>query len=79
MERDYREQRKDREMPAIKIYDIEQRQFVSVLKDCHLCDSSFAVPIESDETICPKCKELWKRFVADREISLNIKINKDID
>ena len=64
---------------AIKFYDIKQQQFVSVLKNCHLCDSSFTVAIESDETICPKCKELWKRFVADREITLSIKINKDME
>ena len=64
---------------AIKIYNIEQQQFVSVLKDCHLCGSSFSVPLENDETICPKCKELWKRFVADREINLSVKINKDME
>lgn len=64
---------------AIKIYDINQQQFISVLKDCHLCGSSFTIPLESDETICPKCKELWKRFVADREINLSVKINKDME
>lgn len=64
---------------AIKIYDINQQQFVSVLKDCHLCGSSFSVPLEGDETICPECKEIWKRFVADRKITLSLKINKDME
>lgn len=64
---------------TIKIYDIDQQKFISVLKDCHLCGSSFVVPLENDETICPKCKELWKRFVADREINLSVKINKDME
>ena len=64
---------------AIKIYDIEQQQFISVLKDCHLCGSSFSVPIESGETICPECKELWKEFVEGRPINLSVKINKDME
>ena len=66
---------------AIKFYDIrpQQQEFISVLTDCHLCDSSFSVPLESPETICPKCKELWKRFVADREINLSVKINRNME
>lgn len=64
---------------AIKIYDIEQQKFISVLKDCHLCGSSFSVPLENDDTICPKCKELWKEFVESRPIKLSVKINKDME
>lgn len=66
---------------AIKFYDIrpQQQEFISVLKDCHLCGSSFSVPLESDETICPECKELWKEFVESRPINLSVKINKDME
>ena len=62
---------------AIKIFDIDQQQFIYVLKDCHLCGSSFKVPIENADTICPECKELWKEFIGSRNINLSVKINTD--
>lgn len=64
---------------AIKCYNIRSEQFIAVLKDCHLCGSSFSVPIESPETICSKCKELWKEFVASRGITLSVKVNRDTE
>lgn len=36
-------------------------------KDCHLCGEPFTTGIHDADTICPKCKELWKKFVESRE------------
>lgn len=64
---------------AIKIYDINQQQFISVLKDCHLCGSSFVVPLENDETICPECKKIWREFIGSKNINLSVRINTDME
>lgn len=39
-----------------------------VARDCHLCGRSFTIGLDNGETICPKCKDLWKEFVKSGEV-----------
>lgn len=56
------------EIKSIKINDLVNRQYIAVAKDCHLCGTTFTTELENGETICPKCKELWKEFIKSREV-----------
>ena len=51
---------------TITVKDLEEG-YIGVAKDCHLCGEAFAVGMYDTDTICPKCKELWKLFVESKE------------
>ena len=48
-----------------KIKDLEQ-EYMGV-RNCHLCGEEFVIGIYDTDTICLKCKELWKAFIESRE------------
>ena len=47
---------------------LKLRQPMAVATDCHLCGASFTIGIDNGETICPKCKDLWKEFIKSKEV-----------
>lgn len=49
---------------------IELHQTTAVAKDCHLCGTAFTTGVENGETICPKCKELWKELIKSKEVAV---------
>ena len=51
---------------TINIKDLEEG-YIRIARDCHLCGEEFVVGMYDTETICPKCKEMWKEIVESRE------------
>lgn len=63
---------------TIIIKDLGQ-EHIDVARDCHLCGEPFVIGMFGTDTICPRCKKLWKEFIGNRSINLNVNINKDIE
>ena len=61
-----------------KIKVLEQ-EYIGVAKDCYLCGEAFSIGVYEADTICPKCKKLWKEFVESRPITLSVKVNTDME
>lgn len=40
--------------------------YLGVARDCHLCGETFVIGLQDYDTICPKCKELWKLIVKEK-------------
>lgn len=51
---------------TINIKDLEERH-ISIARECHLCGETFEMGMWDYDTICPKCKAIWKEIVESRE------------